>query len=70
MKTITLILPPEAMTDINPSDSSGVAAGVTAGMRIWVTVFIGEGQVRVSSSSEECSTLQKTVKVETYNLVF
>ena len=32
MKNVTLILPFEAMTNINPSDSSGVAAGVTAGV--------------------------------------
>ena len=37
MKTVTLILPLEATTDINPSDSSGVAAGVTAGMIAVVT---------------------------------
>ena len=34
--------------------------------RIRVTVFIGDFQARVSSSSEGCSTLQKTVKVEAY----
>ena len=34
--------------------------------RIRVTVFIGDCQARVSSSSEGCSTLQKTVKVEAY----
>ena len=32
MKTFTLILPLEATTDINPSDSSEVAAEVTTGM--------------------------------------
>ena len=30
MKNVTLILPLEATTDINTSNSSGVAAGVTA----------------------------------------
>ena len=30
MKTVILILPLEAMANINPRDSSGVAAGVTA----------------------------------------
>ena len=35
--------------------------------RIWVTVSIGDCQARVSSSSEGCSTLQKTVKVEAYS---
>ena len=34
--------------------------------RIRVTVFIGDCQARVSSSSEGCSTSQKTFKVETY----
>ena len=33
---------------------------------IRVTVTIGDCQALVSSSSEGCSTLQKTVKVETY----
>ena len=34
--------------------------------RIRVTVFIGDCQARVSSSSEGCPTSQKTVKVEAY----
>ena len=34
--------------------------------RIKVTVFIGDCQARVPSSSEGCSTSQKTVKVEAY----
>ena len=34
--------------------------------RIRVTVFIGDCQARVSSSSEGCCTSQKTVKVESY----
>ena len=34
--------------------------------RIKVTVFIGDCQARVSSSSEGCSTFQKTVKVKDY----
>ena len=34
--------------------------------RIMVTVFIGDCQARVSSSLQGCSTLQKTVKVESY----
>ena len=34
--------------------------------RIKLTVFIGDCQARVSSSSEKCSTSQKTVKVEAY----
>ena len=35
--------------------------------RIWVTVFIGDCQALVPSSSEGCSSLQKTVKVEAYS---
>ena len=34
--------------------------------RIRVTVFIGDCQARVSSSSEGCSTLHKIVKLEAY----
>ena len=33
---------------------------------ITVTVTIGDCQARVSSSSEGCSTFQKTVKMENY----
>ena len=39
---------------------------VTSRGIIRVTVTIGDCQARVSSSSEGCSTLQKTFKVETY----
>ena len=39
---------------------------VTSRGTIRVTVTIGDCQARVSSSSEGCSTSQKTVKVETY----
>ena len=39
---------------------------VASRVRIRVTVFIGDCQAHVSSSSEGCSTSQKTVKVETY----
>ena len=37
MKTVTLILPLEATTDINPIDSIGVTAGETAGSTAGVT---------------------------------
>ena len=37
MKTVTLILPLEATTDINPSDSSGVTVGAIAGATAGVT---------------------------------
>ena len=37
MKTVTLILPLEAMTDIKPSDSSGVTVGAIVGAAVEVT---------------------------------
>ena len=37
MKTVTQILSLEVTTDVNPSDRSGVEAGVTAGMIAVVT---------------------------------
>ena len=37
METVTLILPLEATTYINPSDSSGVTAGAIAGETAGVT---------------------------------
>ena len=37
METVTLILPLEATTDINPSDRSGVTAGVIEGATAGVT---------------------------------
>ena len=40
MKIVTLILPLEATTDIDPSDSSGVAAGVTQGVIAVVTTGV------------------------------
>ena len=33
METVTLILPLEVVTDINPSDSSGVTSGEIAGVK-------------------------------------
>ena len=39
---------------------------VTSRGIIRVTVTIGDCQARVSSSSEGCPTLQKTVKMENY----
>ena len=44
----------------------GLFAVVASRGRIKVTVFIGDCQARVSSSSEGCSTSQKKVKVEAY----
>ena len=37
METVTLILPLEATTNINPSDGSGVTAGEIAGATAGVT---------------------------------
>ena len=37
MKTVTLILPLEAMTDINKSDNSGVTVGAIAEATVGVT---------------------------------
>ena len=37
METVTLIMPLEAMTDINPSNSSGVTEGAIAGATAGVT---------------------------------
>ena len=37
MEAVTLVLPPEAMTDIHPSNSSGVTAGLIAGATAGVT---------------------------------
>ena len=37
MENVTLIIPLEATTDINPSDSSGVTAGAIAGETAGVT---------------------------------
>ena len=59
---------------VTPAIAPIVTALLTLGLftvvasrgKIKVTVFIGDWQVRVSSSSEGCSTLQKTVNVEAY----
>ena len=44
----------------------GLSIVVASRGRIKVTVFIGDYQARVYSSSEGCSTSQKTFKVEAY----
>ena len=44
----------------------GLISVVASRVIIGVTVFIGDCQARVSSSSEGCSTSQETVKVEAY----
>ena len=44
----------------------GLFTVVASRGKIWVTVFIGDCQARVYSSSEGCSILQKTVKVKAY----
>ena len=65
METVTLILPLEATTDINPDIAPDVIPLLLLGLilvvvsrgRIRVTFSIGDCQARVSSSSEGCSTL-------------
>ena len=60
--------------DIAPSIAPSVTPLLLLGLftveasrgRIWVTVFIGDCQARVSSPSEGCLTSQKAVKVEAY----
>ena len=57
---------------VTPAISPAVTALLSLGLisviasrgRIKVTVFISDCQARVSSSSEGCSTSQKTVNVE------
>ena len=44
MKTVTLILPLEATTVNNPSNSSGVTAGAIAGATSGVTAAVEEQQ--------------------------
>ena len=44
METVTLILPLEATTNINPRDSSGVTAGAMAGATEAVTAAAAEQQ--------------------------
>ena len=44
----------------------GLFTVVASRDRIKVTIFIGDCQARVSSSSEGCLASQKTVKVEAY----
>ena len=44
METVTLILPLEAMTVNNPSNSSGVRAGAIAGAKSGVTAAAEEEQ--------------------------
>ena len=57
---------PATAPAVTPLLSLGLFMVVASRGRIWVTVFICDFQARVSSSSEGCSTLQKTVKVEAY----
>ena len=44
METVTLILPLEATTVNNPSNSSGVTAGAIAGATVAVTAAVAEQQ--------------------------
>ena len=51
MKTVTLIMPLEARTDINPSDSSGVTAGAISGTISGVTAGALIDQDRATNSA-------------------
>ena len=57
---------PDIAPDVIPLLSLGLILVVVSRGRIRVTFFICDCQARVSSSSEGCSTSQKTVKVEAY----
>ena len=56
IKTVTVILPLEAMTNINPSNISGVAAGVTEGVIVVVTsgALVDEDRATDSSTIAQC----------------
>ena len=51
---------------VTPLMLRGLFMVVASRDKIRVTVFIGVYQARVSSSSEVCLNLKKTVKVESY----
>ena len=63
---VTTAIIPAVTPAATPLLSLGLISVVASRGRIRVMVFIGEGQARVSSSSEGCLTLQKTVKVVAY----
>ena len=57
---------PAIAPTVTPLLLLGLFTAVASRGRIRLTVFISDFQARVSSSLEGCSTLQKTVKVESY----
>ena len=63
---VTPAVAPDIAPAVTPLLSLGLLSVVASRGRIRVTVSIGDCQARVSSSSEGCSTSQKTVKVEAY----
>ena len=63
---VTPDVAPAIAPAVTPLLSLGLFTVVASICRIRVTVFIGDCQACVSSSSERCFTLQKTVKVEAY----
>ena len=63
---VTTAITPAITPAATPLLLLGLFMVIASRGRIWVTVFICDCQARESSSSEGCSTLQKTVKVEPY----
>ena len=63
---VTDAIAPAIAPAVTPLLLLGFLTVIASRGRIRVTVSIGECQARVSSSSEGCSTLLKTVKVEAY----
>ena len=56
MKTVTLILPLESKTNINPSNSSGVTVGAIAGETAGVTAgaLIDSDRSTYSATIDQC----------------
>ena len=63
---VTPDVSPDIAPAVTPLLSLGLLTVIASRGIIRVTVSIGDCQARVSSSSEGCSTSQKTVKVEAY----
>ena len=64
--TVTPDVAPAIAPAVTPLLSLGFFKVVASRGRIWVTVFIGDFQARVSSSTDGFLTSHKTVKVEDY----
>ena len=67
---VTPAVAPAIIPTVNQLLLLGLILVVASRGRINVTVFIGDCQARVSSSSEGCLTSKKTVKVEFINILF